>query len=394
MTCDDTRELFTDWTDETLTTEDRVRVQAHLAQCADCRKELERFTDTIALLHRMERPRAPVGFVDRVLAVAQPAPWYRRFLQRFFLPLSVKLPAEAAALLLVAGLAVYVFQQSPELQRAARQEAFRPVQAPAVVSSAPPAEVPSTRPHAFGDRLSTTVVQAERKKSAAPEDARRSAADELPRVVSPSDSPSPAGAAAPSGEHRRELLNLAPSTSASPPPPGPAEEDAKTAPPSTPRMRAATPAPSGGAKTEVEKSAKAKNLDEGAAQESALSQLRSAPAEGRSDSPRDKTAPSLGAAAAPPRSAVRVLPSGDVVGRLTVKDRDSAARALVELLARSGGALISRREDAGTTVVEVAVPKTAYLEFSQGLARIGVWRPEGEPSDQLPNIRVTLRLVE
>src|SRR5262245_44140397 len=112
MTCHDARALFSDWMDEALTAEERGRVDAHLAECADCRNELERFTATVSLLHRMERPRAPVDLVDRVLAAARPAPWHRRLLQRLFLPLAVKLPAEAAALLLVAGLAVYVFQRT------------------------------------------------------------------------------------------------------------------------------------------------------------------------------------------------------------------------------------------------------------------------------------------
>jgi len=91
---------------------------------------------------------------------------------------------------------------------------------------------------------------------------------------------------------------------------------------------------------------------------------------------------------------MRVLPSADVVGRLAVKDREAAERTLGEVLARSGGVVISRREEAGATVVEVAVPKTAYPEFSQELARIGTWRPEGEPSELPPNVRVTLRLVQ
>ena len=93
-------------------------------------------------------------------------------------------------------------------------------------------------------------------------------------------------------------------------------------------------------------------------------------------------------------SAARVLPSGNVVGRLTVKDRFAAEQALGALLARSGGVVISRRDDAGTTLVEVAVPRTAYPEFSQGLTRLGVWHPEGEPSELPPDVRVTLRLVE
>ena len=67
MTCHDARGLLSDLVDRALTPDEQRRVEAHLAGCADCRKEHERFLATVTLLQRMERPRAPVGFVDRVL---------------------------------------------------------------------------------------------------------------------------------------------------------------------------------------------------------------------------------------------------------------------------------------------------------------------------------------
>jgi len=113
------------------------------------------------------------------------------------------------------------------------------------------------------------------------------------------------------------------------------------------------------------------------------------------DSALDKTqaAPPPPAAAAP-RAAPRGLPAADVVGRLSVRDRDDAERALTEALARAGGAVVSRREEGGALVVEATVPKAAYPEFSEGLARIGAWRPEGQPAELPPSVRITLRLVE
>src|SRR5206468_1121388 len=95
---------------------------AHLAGCADCRRERERFGRTLALLHAVEPARAPVGFVDRVLEAARPVRWYRRLARDAFLPLPRKLPLEAAAILLVGGLALWTFQRMPEQQQAARLE--------------------------------------------------------------------------------------------------------------------------------------------------------------------------------------------------------------------------------------------------------------------------------
>ena len=403
MNCHDAREEFSDWVDEALTAEERARVDAHLAQCADCRKELERFRETVALLRRVERPRAPVGFVDRVLEAARPAPWHRRLLRRLFLPLSVKLPAEVAALLLVAGLAVYVFQRTPELQQAARRDTFssatRSEAPPATFSDQPPAPGVAESPRgALRDRPSKQELGAEQKPKAAPEDSRLSALRETGKTAPSAERPAPAAPPASverNLEKEMEAQNRAtpraPEQSVSRSGPSPAEEGAKGAPAPAPPAGAAAPVPSVEPKVDVKKEAKAQGLAAPRAPESAPSQSRPAPdLEGRADSERDKAVRSPAA----PRSEMRILPSADVAGRLAVKDRDAAERALGELLARSGGVVMARREEAGATVVEVAVPKAAYLEFSQGLARIGAWHPEGEASDLPPNVRVTLRLVQ
>src|SRR5262249_43321059 len=75
------------------------------------------FEHTVALLRGIEPAHAPAGFVDRVVA-ARPRPWYARLARGVFVPWPVKLPLEAAAIVLVAGLAIMVFQRSPGLQYA------------------------------------------------------------------------------------------------------------------------------------------------------------------------------------------------------------------------------------------------------------------------------------
>jgi hypothetical protein len=390
MTCHEARELFSDWADDALSAEARARLDAHLDQCAECRKELERFSATVALLHRVERPRAPVGFVDRVLVTASPVPWYRRLIQYLLLPLSVKLPAEVAALLLVAGLAVYVFQRTPELQRAA-QETRKPAAAPAAPEASPPT---------LQDAPGTGFAVSQSRRAVPREDAGRSA----PSKPAPPSRPSapPGGAARSGAVNEREQLErraqasadlrkekdrrgagapLAaepPSSTDRPAPPGQA---GKTAPLSAPAAGGSAAAPGPRQGTEAKKEAVVRGL-------AALPAPLAAPSEARV--PTEERA----ADAVSERPAARALPSSNVVGELTVKDRLAAVQALDALLARSGGTMISRRDDAGTTLVEVAVPRAAYPEFSQGLAHLGAWRPEGEPSALAADVRVTLRLVE
>ena len=71
MTCDETRDLLSAYLDEAVDPDDRSRVDAHLEGCDECRRELEALRGTVALLHRVEPVRAPVGFVDRVMVAAR-----------------------------------------------------------------------------------------------------------------------------------------------------------------------------------------------------------------------------------------------------------------------------------------------------------------------------------
>jgi len=202
MTCPDARELFSDWADDALTAEERARVDAHLAQCGECRKELERFTATVTLLHRMERPRAPAGFVDRVLGRTQRVPWHRRLFQRLFLPLAVKLPAEAVALLLVAGLAVYVFQRTPELQQAAR-ETLPPASRPPATPLAPPPAAQEAARRGLVDRPRGTATEAENRLMTPAEHAARSGPPEGAKTAPPARRAPAAPPLSPGGVERQ-----------------------------------------------------------------------------------------------------------------------------------------------------------------------------------------------
>ncbi|HVQ27488.1 MAG TPA: zf-HC2 domain-containing protein, partial [Planctomycetota bacterium] len=130
MICPDARDLFSAHADAALSAAEQAELQAHLATCAECQREWARFERTVELLHAIEPAHAPAGFVDRVVA-ARPRPWYTRLARGLLVPWPVKLPLEAAAILLVAGLAIMIVQRSPELQQASTlNEAPPPVALP------------------------------------------------------------------------------------------------------------------------------------------------------------------------------------------------------------------------------------------------------------------------
>jgi len=126
MTCDEARERLSALLDEALSPDERDALDAHVATCVDCRRELGLLRNTVALLRAVDPARAPAGFVDRVRAAARRAPWYRRVQRALFVPWPVKLPLEAAAIVLVGVIVVSLFKTTPELEQAARVETPSP----------------------------------------------------------------------------------------------------------------------------------------------------------------------------------------------------------------------------------------------------------------------------
>jgi hypothetical protein len=354
MTCHESRERLSELLDEVLPAPERAEVEAHLADCPECRRELERLRATVSLLRRVEPVRAPVGFVDRVMAAVRPVPWYRRLAAWIFLPLSVKLPAEAAAMALVAILAVYLFQRDPELQRTIRPEP--PATPPRAEAPAPREEQPPSSlakpPLKAGKVEKGTALEGVREKFSY---AERGTADERSATSPPSP---PAGAEGKPADKKREA-------------------DLERLQKENPALRSAAPATSSPAPAP-------------AAPPQALPEARDKSQEAPERPPRIL-------APAPPAQANRQAVTPSLSGLLAVKDRRAAEQGLAELLARVGGSEISRRRDAAQSVVEVSVPEARYAEFARGLIALGAWNPEPHPtvlSTEPAHLRITIRISE
>jgi hypothetical protein len=184
MRCDDVQAALSALLDEALETAERARVEAHIMGCPDCRHELDRLRQTVALLRGLEPVRAPAGFVERVLAAAGPAPaeaWPARLGRWLFQPLRVKLPLEAAAVLLVAMTALYVWERTPEVRQAARQDgAAAPAPSPVTPAPTPPASPAETgRARDAASRLAAK----ERAPAEAKREEEREEADRLGRAT-------------------------------------------------------------------------------------------------------------------------------------------------------------------------------------------------------------------
>jgi Putative zinc-finger len=360
MTCHDAREQFSALVDDALATEERAAVDAHLATCADCRRELQRFRDTVALMRAVAPVRAPAGFVDRVLEAARPAPWPRRLLRSLFLPWPVKLPMEAAAIVLVAVGVVLVYRGAPEIQHPVLVDSSAPAMRQATENTAPqaPAPTPSRETDAMRDARALGKA-----KDQAPAFARAQEAKETPKTD---------------------------------------KNVAAAPPPATPQQPAALSRDAEPQKTPERRGKKdLKDLDVAAKLE-APPAVDTREREMTSQYLRSESAPAPGARAdAPvaPRSAPSVAGSSlafvppDVSGRLTVSDRDAVLRGVAELVARLGAVETRRVDTPDLQVLELTVPREAYAEFVRELARLGRWQPSREPSALPAQVRVVLQIA-
>ncbi len=373
MTCRDAREWFSASIDDALGPEDRARLDAHLADCADCRRELGRFGQTVSLLRAVEPARAPAGFAARVLEAARPAPWHRRLLERLRPLVPAQAPVAVAATLIVATLAVYVFQRTPTLQEAAHYN----------TSSVPAGQEQAMRgePPEQGVRVLSSADERQKASPAAPL--------QPPRSASPGDLPGQKGAgrdassafvraAEPPANQavtserpaKRETEALVPPSDAAPP----------AAPPPGSGIESGREAPAGGF-------APLKP-----AREPIVRGTGSPPVGGIDQTQERREA--LATPRAVPPAAFQALGVVSVTGRLVVSNRQAADREVAAILARVSGVESGRRTEGGALVLQVMVPGTAYPEFSNSLAGIGSWQPDSQPADLPPRLLLTIRITE
>ncbi len=347
MTCTETRDLFSVLADDALTPAERAALDAHLAGCADCRRELVAFGRTVALVRAIDPAHAPAGFVDRVLAAARPEPWPRWLARRLSAPWPT-LPLGAAALLLIAGLAVLLFRASPEQQQTARDQSAPP-------GPAAPAPSRETAPSGVSDSREADAS----RDAGASATATREVAPAAPPAARAPEPPARAGDVEVAKNRLEQAAPATKSAETSVEPTTPARD----APPAEPR--AMTDRQSVAPSTALE--GRRANGDSIATDTAKASRLR------QDAAPLSRTGPMTGILAAPP----------DVTAQLRAADVSVAERSLIELAGRLGGRQTGRRIDGGRVVVELAVPREAYAQFVREATALGPLSLEQQTTDRL-----------
>jgi len=351
MTCSETRDLLSAWLDQALDAHEREQVEAHLAGCPECRRELEGLRSTVTVLSRVEHPRAPVGFVDKVMGEVYPAPWYRKLGRRVFQPLSVKLPLEAGAMVVIAILGVYLLQGTPEMKDAARPDV--PAMAPRPDS--PPVAPPAPLPQAPAPAPSTEGA-ARLEKGAPPAAREERERDNLARRPDQAQAPA---------EMNQDVKK---------------ESTVKAEPPATEPEKPETPA----ARSPAPRALDSRESSRDRFEEDRKSAQGAVPAR-----PALPLAP-----AAPSVMSTKQLIAPMVSGALTVKDRPQAERDLANLISRTGAREIARRQEGNATIVDVVVPQAGYADFRRELGGLGALRLDGQPDATAALVRLTVRISE
>ena len=394
MTCHDAREQLSALIDDALGAAERGAVEEHLATCSECRRELERLRDTVALLRAVEPARAPAGFVDRVLEAARPKPWPRRLFRALLLPWPVKLPIEAAAIVLVAVGVVYVFRSTLE---PARLYDAPPSGTTMLSDTAPPssdasregARLEATRaPEATRAKETARTLEGARPQEAvrareaerAPEAAKAKERDRAPEkqaLEKKSPEGPPAAKTTPAPEAFKEAGQQSKDAD---------ERRAKlddTARDVAKRQANVPPAePQVAGKLEESPARAERSQDAAGARARSLA---------REPEPRTDTLQAPRAAAPAPAIASFVAP--DVSGRLAVADRDAALQTLARLLARLGGVEDRRFVGDEGPIVELTISREAYPELLRDLAALGRWQLVREAPALPEKVRVVLRIT-
>ena len=115
MNCQEVRDLFSDYLDQRLAPSQVVPLEEHVKTCSACGHELAQFRAIISMTASLGEIETSPDFLARVNEKIDGGRNPGRLWSRLVEPMRIKLPLEAAALLLVSTLAFYLYHRSPEL---------------------------------------------------------------------------------------------------------------------------------------------------------------------------------------------------------------------------------------------------------------------------------------
>ncbi len=116
MNCEQVLSRLSDYLDRALDAGDIAALEAHLEACGACRSESEALVRTIRGVGELAEVEPPANLVPNVMAQIHKTAEKPTFWRSLFFPLHVKVPVQAMAILIVSGLAVYLYMTAERSQ--------------------------------------------------------------------------------------------------------------------------------------------------------------------------------------------------------------------------------------------------------------------------------------
>jgi hypothetical protein len=119
MTCNEIENRFPAYLEDLLSPEERKSITGHLTSCPRCSRAFADLKKAEQLVRSLEEVEPPPFFEQRIMSrVREEAGQIRGILRWLFYPLHIKVPIQTLATLLIAVLAIYVYQTGePEMKQ-------------------------------------------------------------------------------------------------------------------------------------------------------------------------------------------------------------------------------------------------------------------------------------
>lgn len=112
MKCEEVQSHFSDYLDKTAEAPRAKGIENHLTNCPICSEEFAGLLQCWQLVSGLPEVEPPLGFTMRVMAHVADAANEQSLWKRLFMPLKIKVPLQATAVVLVGILSFYVYQRA------------------------------------------------------------------------------------------------------------------------------------------------------------------------------------------------------------------------------------------------------------------------------------------
>lgn len=354
MTCSEIENRLLAYMEDLLTPGERAEIDRHLASCPRCARAFGEFKQTQRILKDLDEVEPPPFFEQRIMSLIRDEAGRKRgILARLFYPLHVKIPVQILATILVAFLALHVYNRDPEMRQMA------PLPIPLEKAESRKAASDSATDHPASAAVSTgsrapsgDPTRGQGKGSAVPQVERTLRRQPLASGQDPDREPSQKGPTAVGEKNENPVLTEPP------------DRQQRWADKSEGRAAAATP------------------LRE---QRPAMDKAGSGTFESHATAP----------ASVPPIKARNAAQEATTELTVEVGNTDVALRELQARVDQAGGRIHESRNDAESGFVQVEIPSRNYPALLGILEHVGRLRGEERVPAAAPDVlwTVTIRIV-